>query len=98
MRISRLSSAGLVRQLGLALLALPVLAHANADVEKNIANRRIQHKRRCMTKLLGRRRRGGPAAPDCLCLTQRGGSASLLRQQGRRRRCVRFGDVQLRGA
>jgi len=38
MRISRLSSAGLVRQLGLALLALPVLAHANADVEKNIAN------------------------------------------------------------
>ena len=38
MRISRHSSAGLVRQLGLALLALPALALANADVEKNIAN------------------------------------------------------------
>ena len=38
MRLSRLPSAGLVRQLGLALLALPALAHANADVEKNIAN------------------------------------------------------------
>ncbi|HKX44887.1 MAG TPA: methanol/ethanol family PQQ-dependent dehydrogenase [Burkholderiaceae bacterium] len=38
MRLSRLSSAGLVRQLGLALLALPALALANADVEKNIAN------------------------------------------------------------
>lgn len=38
MRLSRHSSAGLVRQLGLALLALPALALANADVEKNIAN------------------------------------------------------------
>ena len=38
MRISRHSSASLVRQLGLAMLALPALAHANADVEKNIAN------------------------------------------------------------
>ena len=38
MRISRQSSAGLVRRLGLALLALPALALANADVEKNIAN------------------------------------------------------------
>jgi len=38
MRLSRQSSAGLVRQLGLALLALPALALANADVEKNIAN------------------------------------------------------------
>jgi PQQ-dependent dehydrogenase (methanol/ethanol family) len=38
MRLSRLLSAGLARQLGLALLALPALAHANADVEKNIAN------------------------------------------------------------
>jgi PQQ-dependent dehydrogenase (methanol/ethanol family) len=38
MRLSRQSGAGLVRQLGLALLALPALALANADVEKNIAN------------------------------------------------------------
>ena len=38
MTLSRQSGAGLVRQLGLALLALPALAHANADVEKNIAN------------------------------------------------------------
>jgi len=38
MRLSRQSSAGLARQLGLALLALPALALANADVEKNIAN------------------------------------------------------------
>ena len=38
MRLSRLLSASLARQLGLALLALPALAHANADVEKNIAN------------------------------------------------------------
>ncbi len=38
MRLSRQSGASLVRQLGLALLALPALAFANADVEKNIAN------------------------------------------------------------
>ena len=38
MTLSRHSGAGLVRQLGLALLALPALALANADVEKNIAN------------------------------------------------------------
>ena len=38
MRLSRLLSASFARQLGLALLALPALAHANADVEKNIAN------------------------------------------------------------
>lgn len=38
MRVSRQSSAGLMRRLGLALLALPALALANADVEKNIAN------------------------------------------------------------
>ncbi|MES2991264.1 MAG: methanol/ethanol family PQQ-dependent dehydrogenase [Pseudomonadota bacterium] len=38
MRVSRQSSARLVRQFGLALLAVPALALANADVEKNIAN------------------------------------------------------------
>jgi len=38
MTLTRQSGARLVRQLGLALLAMPVLALANADVEKNIAN------------------------------------------------------------
>jgi lanthanide-dependent methanol dehydrogenase len=38
MRLSRLSSASLVRSVGVLLLALPALASANADVEKNIAN------------------------------------------------------------
>ena len=38
MKSSRHSSATVVRRIGLALLALPALAFANADVEKNIAN------------------------------------------------------------
>ena len=38
MKISRHPSTTIVRRIGLALLALPALAFANADVEKNIAN------------------------------------------------------------
>ena len=38
MRVSGQSLRGTWWRLGLALLALPGLAHANADVEKNIAN------------------------------------------------------------
>src|SRR3954469_17521048 len=38
MTLTRHSGARFVRRLGLALLAVPALAFANADVEKNIAN------------------------------------------------------------
>ena len=38
MKVSKQSGWRLMSPLGLALLAAPVLVHANADVEKNIAN------------------------------------------------------------